>query len=266
VAADKQTPEQGRDSSNRGASEARTSSGLFPTTVWRLLEDIRGCAVGSRNVLLNRLIRMYWKPLYTYARLKGHKEEDAKDLVQAFLLACIAKNFFAKADRSKARFRTFLRTSFDNFAKNERRGETAQRRKPPRGIISLDDLMAGTDEGLGFEPRDEETPEDVYSRVWARELLLRAVRALREECRATGKETHWAIFELRIVKPILEDAALPSLEDLAKQFHVTIKQAGNYLLSARRICLRLLRDEIRTYAFSEEDAAAEMNDLRFAFD
>jgi RNA polymerase sigma factor (sigma-70 family) len=239
---------------------------LFPTTQWNLLQAVRTCTANTRNEILDCLIKAYWKPLYYYARRKGHAEEDAKDLIQGFFLACIEHDFFARADRERARFRTFLRTSFDHYSSNVRRAAMAKRRSPPGGMLSLDELMAGSDDRRPFEPREDETPEDVFNRIWARDLLLRVLRIFREECRTTGKEKHCRIFELRIIGPAMEGAEVPSLQQLAKEFDMTTKQAANCLLTARRAFQRLLREVIRTYAFSEHDVTTEMHELMRSFE
>lgn len=252
--------------SSEGLFETVSRTGLFPTTQWNLIRAVRNCPPESRKDLLNYLIKTYWKPLYHYARRKGHAEMDAQDLVQGFLTSCIERDFFARADREKARFRTFLRVSFDNHAKNVKRAENAKSRKPLKGIVSLDELMAGDDEKYSIEPRVDDTPEDVFNRVWARDLMFRVLRMFKEDCRDTGKDTHWHIFNFRIVRPSLEGDTPPPLDELARKFGLTPKQAANRLLAARRNYQRLLRETIRIYALSEDDAAAEMRELQFAFD
>jgi RNA polymerase sigma-70 factor (ECF subfamily) len=253
-------------SSSAGLSGSASHAGLFPTTQWNLIRAIRDCPPESRNDILNYLIKTYWKPLYYYARRKGHDEQDAQDLVQGFFTSCIERGFFARADRRKARFRTFLRVSFDNFAKNVKRAENAKFRKPPKGVLSLDEVMAGDDKKYSLEPRVDETPEDIFNRVWARELMFRVLRMFKDDCRDAGHDTRWHLFNLRIIKPNLEGGTPPSLEELARQYGLTPKQAANCLLAARRGYQRLLRETIRMYAFSENDAAAEMQELQLAFD
>lgn len=233
----------------------------FPTTQWSLMQAIQSCTNETRNDILNYLLTTYWKPVYYYARRKGHSEEDAKDLVQGFFMNCIERDFFTRPDPDKGRFRTFLRVSFDHYAFNVKRADRAKRRHPAGGIVSFEELVAGEDGERAFEPRDEETPEDVFNRVWACQLLLRVMRVFREECRSSGKEKHLQIFELRIVKPAIEGTHPPPLQELAEQFGMTMKQAANCLLTARRAYQRLLREVIRTYAMSEDDVATEMNDL-----
>jgi Hsp70 protein len=93
------------------------------------------------------------------------------------------------------------------------------------------------------------------------ELIRRVLRRLEEECRATGKQPHYELFRQRLVLPTLEGAEPPLLSELAQRLNMSEKQAANYLLTARRACQRILREEIRSFAGSEEEVAKEINDL-----
>ena len=231
----------------------------FPMTQWTMLGALRACTLGTRNEILNRLIRMYWKPVYFYVRRKGYDDETAKDLVQEFFTACLDRQVFAQADASRGRFRTFLLSCLGNFLKNAHRAAHAKKRCPTAGVVPLDDVILS--ENVGFEPRDKETPEEVFHRAWIQDLLMRVLLALEQECQMTGKSKHYEIFRLRIVEPILQGAQEPPMRDIADRLGLTDKEASNYLLTARRAYQRLLREEIRQYALSEEDVTDEVRDL-----
>lgn len=228
----------------------------FPTTQWNVLEALRMCTPEMKSQLLDGLISRYWKPVYCFVRIQGHDNEAAKDLVQGFFAACVERDSLTVADASRGRFRTFLLTSLTNYMRNVHRDGNAQKRRPAGGMVSLDELIDAEDST--FEPPTNETPEHIFSRAWAQDLVYRVLRALEDECAVTGKEDHFALFRARIIEPALEGTKAPSLAELAPRFGVTEKQAANYVLTARRAYQRLLRDEISTYALSEEDAAEEV--------
>jgi hypothetical protein len=79
----------------------------------------------------------------------------------------------------------------------------------------------------------------------------------------TGKQAHYALLRQRLVLPALEGACLPRLRrrqaeppplrDLAARLGLSEKQAANHLLTARRAFQRLLEEEVRSYAGSEEE-------------
>ena len=60
---------------------------------------------------LTQLCQSYWFPLYAYVRRRGRSPEDAQDLTQAFFARFLEKEYFARADQSRGRFRTFLLAS-----------------------------------------------------------------------------------------------------------------------------------------------------------
>ncbi len=219
-----------------------------------------GKSTGKANIL-NELVKRYWRPLYAYVRSKGYEEHEAEDIVQSFLVDCLKHDLFGRARQERGRFRTFLRTSCDHFMSNYNRAQRAKRRRPAAGFVSLDEPAGQGEERRAIEPGSSETPERVFDRVWAREFLHRILRMFREECGQSGKRVHHEIFEDRIVRPALEGASPPSLRDLAVRHGIDEKTAANCLITARRAFQRLLRREVSSYALSDEDVTAEINDL-----
>jgi RNA polymerase sigma-70 factor (ECF subfamily) len=57
---------------------------------------------------LEQLCNAYWYPLYACVRRRGYQPQDAQDLTQGFFAALLARNYLARADRQRGRFRTFL--------------------------------------------------------------------------------------------------------------------------------------------------------------
>ena len=107
----------------------------FPSTQLSLLEAAAG---GLPNEALERVIALYWKPVYAFIRFKFRKDnEAAKDLTQEFFARALERDFFARFDPAKAGFRTYLRMAVERFAANRaRRRETpeARRRYGVRGV------------------------------------------------------------------------------------------------------------------------------------
>lgn len=231
----------------------------FPATQWDMLQSLCADTPTIQARALDRLVVMYWRPIYYFIRRKGYDDEAAKDLVQAFFADCLARGTLAKVDPARGRFRTFLLTCVERYCHNRYRAARAKKRWPAGGIKHFEDVFHG--DRVAFEPRDEETPEEIFHRAWVQDLLLRVLGALERECQATGKQAHFTIFQRRIVDPVLQGAAPPPMCDLAQRLGISEKAACNYLLTARRAYQRLLRDEIRQYALSEKDVASEVQDL-----
>lgn len=233
--------------------------GGFPSTLWSKLLAAGASGSTERRDALNFLLQRYWKPVYCYLRRCGCDEEDAKDLVQDFFAACLREGFFAKADPARGRFRNYLLGALRHFLANARRAAQAQKRRPPRGVVSLEEL-ADRESG-GFQPAGGETPEAVFHRAWVSDLTQRVLRRLEQECQGTGKLPHYELFRQHLVLPALEGTEPPPLRELAGRLDLSEKQAANCLLTARRAYQRLLQEEIRAYAGSEDEVAAEIREL-----
>jgi len=170
----------------------------FPATHWTDVVAARreGSATGSEA--LNRLCATYWYPIYAYVRRKGHSEEDAKDIVQAFFFHILERNLLGSADRTKGKFRSFLLGSLNYFMANRKDFEQAKKRGGGAVLISLDDKTG--EERYALEPVDNLTPEKLFERRWALDLHDQAILHLREEYCRQGKEP---LFEQ--LKPFLSD-------------------------------------------------------------
>lgn len=237
----------------------RTGKGSFPTTDWGLLADVRGNNPAVKLAALDILIRRYWKPVFLFLRHSGAPDDAAKDSTQAFFADWIENDAFAKADERKGRFRSFMLTCLKRFVSNEHRAAHAQKRGPREGLLSLDELMANPD--MPFEPADTMTPEAIFQKAWAAEVVRRVLTHLEIECARTGKTVHFDIFSKRVIRPILDGSCEPSMADLGRDHGLTEKQAANHLLTAKRAYQRLLQEEIRLYASSEAEVASEIREL-----
>jgi len=57
-------------------------------------------APGGESALA-QLCRLYWYPLYMFARRRGHSPDDAQDLTQGFFLHLLEQRALADVDRLK---------------------------------------------------------------------------------------------------------------------------------------------------------------------
>ena len=234
-------------------------NGSFPSTHWSLLANVRVAADAEHREAMDLLIRRYWKPVYFYLRRRGHNDQDAEDLTQEFFTDWLRKDAFIRANRDLGRFRAFLLSSLDHFVSNNRRNARAKKRHPEGGVVSINALCANED--MAFEPQDQHTPEDVFHAEWRKGLVFRVVTLLEQDCKISGKQNHFDIFRVLIVDPILHGTEPPSRIDLAHRLGISPKDLSNRLITARRGFQRLLRDQIREYASTEDEVAEEVLDL-----
>ena len=157
---------------------------VFPNTRWSVVLAARQ-PTPEATAALEIICQSYWYPLYAYIRRSGHSSHDAQDLTQAFFAKLLEKNFWARADPQKGRFRAFLLTALRHFLADERDRVRTAKRGGGMSFISFDE-QAGEEhflEGLS----QNVSAEQQFDRQWASTLLEQARRKLRQECIASGK-------------------------------------------------------------------------------
>lgn len=141
----------------------------FATTSWTMVVQAGDLNASGARMALEHLCRVYWYPLYAYARRAGHAPHDAQDLTQEFFARLLEGNWIAQADRERGRFRSFLLSSMKHFLANEWQRARAQKRGGGKPVLSLDD--DGAEQRYQREPVDRVTPEVLFERGWALALL-----------------------------------------------------------------------------------------------
>ena len=214
------------------------SEACFTTTHWSVV-----MAAGERDsshaaAALETLCRTYWYPLYAYIRRRGHTPEDAQDLTQDFFMQLLRKNYPARADRAKGKFRTFLLHTLNQFLADQRDWGMALKRGGGQAIISLDQEVP--EDRYRFEVADELTPEKLFERRWAQALLDRALGRLREEFVAEGEEAAYEV--LRTFEPG-EQSPL-SYADAAVHLGMSESAVKSMIHRLRQRHRELLREEI----------------------
>ena len=128
---------------------------------------------------LNDLCRAYWPPLYSYIRRQGHDVAEAQDLTQEFFARLLERDYLARLDRQRGKFRSFLLAFVKHFLSEQREKAGAQKRGGGHKLLSLD--VGEGEEGYLSEPVDELTPEQIFEHRWAQTLLQRALDRLAAE-------------------------------------------------------------------------------------
>jgi RNA polymerase sigma factor (sigma-70 family) len=214
----------------------------FPSTQVSLIE-----AAAGEPLAMERVVALYWKPVYKFIRLKFRKDnEAAKDLTQGFFASALEREFFQRFDPSKAGFRSYLRLAVERFAANQHEAENRQKRG---GGVEFAELDA--------EAASGESPEEAYLQEWRRQLFALAIEDLRAECDGAGKVTEWRIFE---AYDLAEDER-PSYAELARRHGVAETSVTNYLAWARRRLRGMVTDRLRGVTSGERELHEELRRL-----
>lgn len=126
---------------------------------------------------LERICRTYWQPVFVTVRLRGVAEQDAEDVTQAFFEHAIERMSFAKADRMRGKFRTFLLGMLHRFLFSWHRDASALKRGGGVTPELLDEESIPA-----AEPHDEIT----FDREWALTVMQTASGRLRDEWQQKG--------------------------------------------------------------------------------
>lgn len=232
----------------------------FPGTDWKQLDRLKAEGETGPHPVLSFLAERYWTPIFTFLVNQGYADHEAEDLAQDFFAFALESRLFSKADKERGRFRSFLLASLKNFAANERRHDEAGKRSPPGGVTSLDALL----EEAYFHPASlvqQDTPETQFHQTWLHEVVANVLRTLQQEFAASGKQTHFELFRVRVVAPEFEGTDPPPLEEQASELGLEFKEAANQITTAKRAFKRILAREVRAYAMSETDTNEELRDV-----
>jgi RNA polymerase sigma factor (sigma-70 family) len=227
----------------------------FLTTRWSL---VLSAGRGESRAALESLCASYWYPLYAFVRRKGESHERAADMVQGFFLVVLERRDFAGLAPERGRFRSFLLAALSHHMSNERDRERALKRGggvaklPLEGAIPL----AEADTRYAVELSDEESPEKLFERRWAIEVLSRTFERLEREHRSPEKI---ALFEA--LKPELQGSSESSYAELAARLGTT---EGALRTAAHRLRNRwreLLRAEVAGTLSDPADVEDEIRGL-----
>jgi len=230
----------------------------FLTTQWSLIENIQA-GEDRDKALIGFLLKQYWKPVYCYLRCKGYGNEQAKDLTQGFFLEVVLnRDLVGRADQARGRFRAFLLHALKQYAYKQDIRERAQKRIIEQRWPTFD---------MDEEPIlplsvVQTTAEESYHYAWLSSLLERVISELKDACEREGLDTHWALFQEHVVRPILGNQSPPSLAQLCESYHIEdVKKASNMLITVKRRFRAALMEHVRNTVLSQGQAADELEEL-----
>jgi RNA polymerase sigma-70 factor (ECF subfamily) len=229
----------------------------FPTTIWRLIRDAKDRESPEHLAAMNRFVAAYWKPVFYFIRAKGHAVDRAADLAQEFFLQMLGQDWLSRADRRRGRFRTFLLTILSRFLSDQGPSRLPKQKLFDQRLVSISALVGERDRR--FEPADEETPEDLFMRQWARAVMSNVRRSLERFCHDKGRPDWYAIF-CAIHFPAAGERRATQ-DALAKILRLTRDQVRYGLEAVNCRFAELLRAEVAGLVGSEEDVEAEIREL-----
>jgi len=239
------------------------TAGSFHTTHWSLIENIQKDADPDR-ALVGLLLQRYWKPVYCYLRRKGYDNEEAKDLTQGFFHdVVLRRQLIQRADPAKGRFRAFLLHALKQYVIDERRREIAQKHIPKEKLVPLDI----SDPPILPQTISNWSPEDCFLYAWKSAILEETLAEVQSDCVKQGLETHWNVFQDRVLQPAVRNDEPPSMGQICERYCIASETtASNMIVTVKRRFRTALRSHLRSMVISEEEADEELQDMLKTWD
>ncbi|HMP75122.1 MAG TPA: hypothetical protein PKE12_02385 [Kiritimatiellia bacterium] len=233
----------------------------FPDTRWTLVGRAADRSTRESGRALEELLERYWPALRTHlVRAKHLPADQAEDLVQSFIAdKILLGDLLARADRDRGKFRTLLLTALDRYAISVFRKDHAERRSPgPGRLISFEAAPGAADHAAPGRPGST-----AFDMAWIQELIHETLRRVERDCAAAGRHAFWALFEDRVVNPILNGQLPDAYGPLVARLGFTSPmKASNALVTVKRMFERTFRAVVREYAGDEDNVKREIQELR----
>jgi DNA-directed RNA polymerase specialized sigma24 family protein len=239
---------------NGSARGTQKGAAQFTSTHWSVVVEAQGESPAAQEAL-EKLWRVYWRPIYSFVLRQGIGPEEAKDITQGFFADLLAHKSLTAVRKEKGRFRSYLLGALKYFLADQQRRAMAIKRGKGQRFIPLEEL--GADEGNELEPTDPVTAEQIYERRWASTVLERVLGLLKNEYVTGGNAL---LFDsLKQLLPDEPDA--PSQADIAGQLGMTANAVRQAFHRFRQRYRLLLREEIAHTVATPGDVEDELRHL-----
>jgi RNA polymerase sigma factor (sigma-70 family) len=212
----------------------------FHTTRWTIvMKAAQSQAQGGQSALAE-LCRLYWYPLYIFARRRGHSPDDAQDLTQGFFLHLLEHHALRGIDRLKGKFRSFLLASFQNHISDAVDHARRLKRGGDKEFVHLD--AEDAEERYRREPVEFLTAEKIFDARWAMTVLGEALKRLRQEYATAGKTSTFEA--LKVFLDPNSSVAPPSYDEAASRLELSTGGVKTLIHRLRKRYTALLREEV----------------------
>jgi RNA polymerase sigma factor (sigma-70 family) len=226
----------------------------FTTTHWSVVLEAQGESPAAQEAL-EKLCRIYWRPIFAFLRRQGVRPDEAEDITQGFFAQLLERRSLDAVRKERGRLRSYLLGALKYFVTDEQRRAMAIKRGKGQRLISLDELRA--ERRIEIEPADPMTAEMIYERRWALTVLERVLSRLKDEYHSAGNA---ALFDS--LKELLPDEpGSPSQAEIAVRLGLTENAVRQAFYRFRQRYQALLRDEIANTVATPGDIADELRHL-----
>ena len=223
---------------------------VFPETRVSLVVALSSDDLSERERAVDLVVSAYRSPVIAVLRRQWSLDlADAEDLAHDFFAHALEREWLARYDREKGRFRTFLRKCLQDFAST--RHEAANRLKRGGHLVAVPLEHA-------FELSTESDVDRLFEQEWIRSVMTIALDRLSAECQAAGRQSTYDVFLAHDVEGAEEP---PRYADIAARFGIPVTQVANYLHWARSRFRGHVLDTLRALTGSDAEFRHEARAL-----
>ncbi len=233
-------------------SQPSSRNDRFATTRWSMVMQLADNQPGGARDALEELIQRYWYPVYAYIRRCGHAPATAAEMAQELLKLVqndLSRNF---AQDPPGHFRHFLLGRIHEFLASERREPGANETADSKSIMPPELEARYQRDGHGVR-----SPDEVFQRSFALEVLQRALQRLRAEAQQTGHVDMYQALEPYLARD------LPTGEYEAMAARLRCRPLG-LVMALKRLRQRfyeLAAEELSDTVGSADELSREQDDL-----
>lgn len=242
------------------AGNGRRQSDLFPSTHWSVVLAAGKSQVEPQlaHAALAELCQTYWAPLYGFVRTRGYAVHDAQDLTQSFFAYLIEHKIYARVDRQKGRFRSFLLASLKNFLADVSDRERTLKRGGGQNFLPLHEEQVEDAESLFHTHSSTSNADLIFDRSWAEALVAAGLQRLAADYKRESKEKLFNELKIFVTSGA---APLPTYGDLAARLGITESTLRSHVTRLRARYREVLRAEVRQTVATEAEVDEELHEL-----
>ena len=235
------------------SNSKRQPGGDFAETQWSIVTAAAENTSPQRTAALETLCNTYWFPIYVFVRRRGYSAHDAQDLTQDFFARIVTDNSFARADRTKGKFRGYLLGALNHFLADQWDKRCAKKRGGGQIIWSLE-AAEGKYSQIAASGA---SPETTFDQRWGLILLEKALQRLQEELKGANKE-----LQFELLKDFLTGETSPGAYNaVARKLALSPNRVAVTVFRMRQRFRELLRAELAQTVSTQADLDEEMRHL-----
>lgn len=211
---------------------------------------------------LAELCRVYWAPLYTFVRRRGHDPHDAQDLTQGFFAHLIEHRIYERTQPDHGKFRSFLLAAMKNFLAHARERKQALKRGGSEAPLPLLEPVAREAESYYQSQHSSARPgasaDLSFERSWAQAVVDAAMARVSQVYQAEGRQT---LFDF--LRPFIAGDAetLPAYDRIAAALGMPASTVRSHVTRLRTRYRGALHEEVRRTVDAQSAVKEELSTL-----